>query len=105
VSTKSAAAHLEVAYQSLRKTLAQDLLDRIKTCSPKFFETLVVDLLVAIGYGGSRKDAGQAVRRSGDDGIDGISKKTGLDSTWFISRQRDGKQQLVGLQFKSSQAA
>ena len=66
---------LEVAYQSLRKTLAQDLLDRIKTCSPKFFETLVVDLLVAIGYGGSRKDAGQAVGRSGDDGIDGIIKE------------------------------
>jgi restriction system protein len=80
---------LEVAYQSLRKTLAQDLLDRIKTCSPKFFETLVVDLLVAIGYGGSRKDAGQAVGRSGDDGIDGIIKedKLGLDVVYIQAKR------------------
>ena len=82
---------LEVAYQSLRKTLAQDLLDRIKTCSPKFFETLVVDLLVAIGYGGSRKDAGQAVGRSGDDGIDGIIKedKLGLDVVYIQAKRWD----------------
>ncbi|MBI5855997.1 MAG: restriction endonuclease [Nitrospirae bacterium] len=59
---------LEVAYQNLRQALAQDVLDRVKRCSPKFFERLVVDLLVAIGYGGSRKEAGQAVGRSGDDG-------------------------------------
>jgi restriction system protein len=80
---------LEAAYQSLRKTLAQDLLDRIKTCSPKFFETLVVDLLVAIGYGGSRKDAGQAVGRSGDDGIDGIIKedKLGLDVVYIQAKR------------------
>jgi restriction system protein len=55
---------LEVAYQDLRRALALDVLDRVKRCSPKFFERLVVDLLVAIGYGGSRKDAGQAVGRS-----------------------------------------
>jgi restriction system protein len=80
---------LELAYQSLRKTLAQDFLDRIKTCSPKFFETLVVDLLVAIGYGGSRKDAGQAVGRSGDDGIDGIIKedKLGLDVVYIQAKR------------------
>lgn len=51
-------------------------------CSAAFFEKLVVDLLVAMGYGGSRSDAGQAIGRSGDEGIDGIIKedKLGLDT-------------------------
>ncbi len=73
---------LETSYQNLRRTLAQELLEKIKQASPAFFETLVVDLLVAMGYGGSRKDAGEAVGRSGDDGIDGIIKedKLGLDA-------------------------
>jgi restriction system protein len=66
---------LEEAYQGLRKTLSQEVLDRVRTCSPQFFERLVVDVLVAIGYGGSRKDAGQAVGRAGDGGIDGIIKE------------------------------
>src|SRR6266702_6177805 len=52
---------LEISYQNLRQTLAQELLERIKNNTPKFFESLVVDLLVAMGYGGSRKDAGQAI--------------------------------------------
>jgi restriction system protein len=65
---------LELGYQNLTRSLAQDLLERIKSCSPRFFENLVVDLLVAMGYGGSRKDAGQAVGQSGDGGIDGIIK-------------------------------
>jgi len=57
------------------------LIERIKACSPVFFERLVVRLLVAMGYGGSLADAGQAVGRSGDGGIDGIIKedKLGLD--------------------------
>jgi len=61
--------------------LAGNLIERIKACSPVFFERLVVRLLVAMGYGGSLADAGQAVGRSGDGGIDGIIKedKLGLD--------------------------
>ncbi len=80
---------LEVAYQDLRRALALDVLDRVRRCSPKFFERLVVDLLVAIGYGGSRKDAGQAVGRSGDDGIDGIIKedKLGLDVVYIQAKR------------------
>ncbi len=80
---------LEEAYQSLRRTLAQELLDRVRACSPQFFERLVVDLLVAIGYGGSRKDAGQAVGRSGDGGIDGIIKedKLGLDAVYIQAKR------------------
>ncbi len=72
---------LESNYQNLRETLAQEILDRIVACSPAFFEQLVVDLLVKMGYGGSRKDAGEAIGRSGDDGIDGIIKedRLGLD--------------------------
>jgi restriction system protein len=65
----------------LRAKTAQELLERILTGSPRFFEKLVVDLLVAMGYGGSRKDAGQAIGRSGDGGVDGIIKedRLGLD--------------------------
>jgi restriction system protein len=72
---------LESSYEVLREQLAVELLEKLKTCSPAFFERLVVQLLVAMGYGGSLADAGQAVGRSGDGGIDGIIKedKLGLD--------------------------
>ena len=83
---------LETSYQSLRQTLAQELLERIKTKPPKFFENLVVDLLVAMGYGGSRKDAGQAVGQVGDGGIDGIIKedKLGLDAIYLQAKRWEG---------------
>lgn len=69
------------AHQSLRANLASDLLDKVKECSPQFFERLVVELLVKMGYGGSLADAGQVVGRSGDGGIDGIinEDRLGLD--------------------------
>jgi restriction system protein len=72
---------LASSYQSLRSALADELLERVKGCSPGFFERLVVELLVAMGYGGSLADAGQVVGRVGDGGIDGIIKedKLGLD--------------------------
>jgi len=72
---------LESSYQELRRQLSHDLLERVKQSSPTFFETLVVDLLLKLGYGGSRIDAGQAIGRTGDDGIDGVIKedKLGLD--------------------------
>jgi restriction system protein len=80
---------LETSYQELRRALAQDLIDRIMACSPKFFENLVVDLLVAMGYGGSRRDAGQAIGQSGDGGIDGIIKedKLGLDIVYIQAKR------------------
>jgi restriction system protein len=80
---------LEASYQSFRQRLAQDILARVKECSPAFFEKLVVDLLVAMGYGGSRKDAGQAIGRSGDGGIDGIIKedKLGLDIVYIQAKR------------------
>ncbi|MGD1004655.1 MAG: restriction endonuclease [Methanoregulaceae archaeon] len=72
---------LESSYLELRTQLSHDLLNRVMKSSPTFFEKLVVKLLVELGYGGSRIDAGQAIGRSGDDGIDGIIKedKLGLD--------------------------
>ena len=83
---------LEAGYQELRRDLSQDLLKHIKNCSPQFFEQLVVDLLVKMGYGGSYKDAGQAVGKSGDGGIDGIIKedKLGLDAIYIQAKRWDG---------------
>lgn len=83
---------LEAGYLSIRRTLAQDLLSKIKTCSPLFFENLVVELLVKMGYGGSLKDAGKAIGRSGDEGIDGIIKedKLGLDAIYVQAKRWEG---------------
>ena len=80
---------LEQSYQELRRRLAEELLERIKGCSPQFFEKLVVDLLVAMGYGGSRNDAGQAIGQSGDEGIDGIIKedRLGLDVVYVQAKR------------------
>ncbi len=80
---------IESAYVGLRQQLAQELLTKILSCSPTFFEYLVVELLVKMGYGGSRKDAGERIGQSGDGGIDGIIKedRLGLD-TIFIQAKR-----------------
>ncbi|CAN5682792.1 restriction endonuclease [soil metagenome] len=83
---------LETAYLELRSSLAEELLETVKVSSPEFFESLVVDLLVAMGYGGSRKDAGQAVGKSGDGGIDGIIKedRLGLDFVYIQAKRWEG---------------
>lgn len=80
---------IELAHQGLRGQLAQELLSRILSCSPTFFEQLVVELLVKMGYGGSRRDAGERIGQTGDGGIDGIIKedRLGLD-TIFIQAKR-----------------
>ncbi len=88
---------LENAYQSLRKSLASDLLNTVMQLSPSFFEKLVVDLLVKMGYGGSIKDAGKAIGKTGDEGIDGIIKedKLGLDII-YIQAKKWGSGSVVG---------
>jgi restriction system protein len=80
---------LENSYLSIRKNLAQELLLKIKSSSPAFFESLVVELLVKMGYGGSIKDAGRSIGRSGDEGIDGIIKedKLGLDVIYVQAKR------------------
>lgn len=72
---------IEAAYNDIRNALADELLEQISECSPSFFERLVIDLLLAMGYGGAIPDAGQHLGRSGDGGIDGIinEDKLGLD--------------------------
>jgi restriction system protein len=92
------------AYEELNRNLKQELLENIKSASPDFFEYLVVDLLVKMGYGGSRSDAGQLVGGSGDEGIDGIIKedKLGLDAIyiqakrWKNTIERDVVQKFAG---------
>jgi restriction system protein len=83
---------MEETYQELRQELAEQLLAQVKSSSPEFFEKLVVELLVAMGYGGSQVDAGKAVGRSGDGGIDGIIKedKLGLDAIYIQAKRWEG---------------
>lgn len=83
---------LETAYKQLRDTLANDLLQQLKGSSPGLFEKIVVELLVKMGYGGSRKDAGKAIGRSGDEGIDGFIKedRLGLDIIYIQAKRWDG---------------
>ncbi len=80
---------LEYAYQKLSLELVKEVLEIVKSRSPSFFEKLVVDLLIRMGYGGSRKDAGEALGKSGDGGIDGIIKedKLGLDTIYLQTKR------------------
>jgi restriction system protein len=81
--------NLDKAYQRIRKSLASELLNRVVDLSPTFFERLVVELLVKMGYGGSIKDAGKAIGKSGDEGIDGTIKedKLGLDIIYIQAKR------------------
>lgn len=87
----------ESAYEELQEGLKGELLDTIMQCSWGFFERLVVDLLINLGYGGSRKEAGEAFATSGDEGIDGVIKedKLGLDLI-YVQAKRWKKENCVG---------
>lgn len=97
---------MEEAFLLLRKRLAQDVLDSVLGQTPAFFERLVVNLLVKMGYGGSREDAGEAIGQSGDEGIDGVIKedRLGLDIIYIQAKKwattskidRQGVQAFVG---------
>lgn len=80
---------LETAHQKIRKSLASELLNKVVEMSPAFFERLVVELLVKMGYGGSIKDAGNAIGKSGDEGIDGTIKedRLGLDIIYIQAKR------------------
>jgi restriction system protein len=79
-------------YMIIKDTVKSDILSNVMNCSPRFFERLVVDLLIKIGYGGSIEDAGRAIGKSGDGGIDGIIKedKLGLDFIYIQAKRWDG---------------
>jgi restriction system protein len=83
---------IERAYQGLRDQLAQELLSRIMECSPTFFEKLVVELLVRMGYGGSRSDAGERIGQAGDGGVDGVIKedRLGLEQIYIQAKRWQG---------------
>ena len=80
-------------FELLKKEVCDEILQKILEQSPDFFEQLVVDLVVAMGYGGSIEDAGKATKRTGDEGIDGIIKqdRLGLDNIYLQAKrwQRD----------------
>lgn len=82
----------ESTHEKLTLALATELIEIIKSCSPAFFERLVVELLLAMGYGGSRVEAGRAIGQSGDGGIDGIidEDKLGLDSIYIQAKRWEG---------------
>jgi restriction system protein len=88
---------LDKSYQKIRQSLASELLNKVIELSPAFFERLVVELLVKMGYGGTIKDAGKAMGKSGDEGIDGTIKedKLGLDII-YIQAKRWKTGSLVG---------
>jgi restriction system protein len=80
---------LERVHQELNQQLADDLIERVKKAPPAFFERLVVDLLLRMGYGGSREDAGRTIGKSGDGGIDGVinEDKLGLDVVYIQAKR------------------
>lgn len=88
-STRTPEEQLSAAYEILRDALATELLEAVRKAPPSFFETMVINLLVSMGYGGSVADAGRAVGRSGDGGVDGIIKedKLGLDLIYVQAKR------------------
>lgn len=88
---KTPEENLEYSYQEIRNNLAVEILEKVKSCSPDFFERLVVELLVKMGYGGSIKEAGKAIGKTGDEGIDGIIKedRLGLDTIYIQAKRWD----------------
>ena len=88
-SSKTPEEVLEYAYQEIRDNLAHELLALVKKSPPSFFERLVVELLVNMGYGGSRRDAARAVGQTGDEGVDGIidEDKLGLDAIYIQAKR------------------
>jgi restriction system protein len=82
---------MAAGYLNSRRQVEQDVLAKVKSCSPEFFERLVVKLLTAMGYGGSLADAGRAIGKSGDGGVDGVIKedKLGLEQIYLQAKRWD----------------
>ena len=92
ISSKTPEEILEDAYQKIKETLLNEILSKVKKIHPSEFEKLVVELLVKMGYGGSIQDAGRAIGKSGDEGIDGTIKedKLGLDVIYIQAKRWEG---------------
>ncbi|MCC6261037.1 MAG: restriction endonuclease [Anaerolineales bacterium] len=89
VESQTPEEEIESAYLNIRQSLSDEILQTVKNCSPSFFEILVIDVLVKMGYGGTRKDAGKAIGKSGDGGIDGIinEDRLGLDVIYIQAKK------------------
>jgi restriction system protein len=89
VESQTPEEEIESAYLNIRQSLSDEILQTVKNCSPAFFEILVIDVLVKMGYGGTRKDAGRAIGKSGDGGIDGIinEDRLGLDVIYIQAKK------------------
>ncbi len=105
VESQTPSEIMDETYKTIRDNLADELLSQVKSCSPGFFEKLVVDVLIAMGYGGTRPDAaGEVIGKSGDGGIDGTIKedRLGLDviyvqaKRWENTVQKPHIQQFAG---------
>lgn len=80
---------MRAAHRRIEAALAEELLDRVRAAPPDFFERLIVNLLLAMGYGGSAADAGRALGRGGDDGVDGVIDQDalGLDRVYIQAKR------------------
>lgn len=89
ITTSTPEERIEAAYQEIHATLRRELLQRISQNSPAFFEELIVDLLVAMGYGGNHKNAAKQLGRSGDGGVDGVinEDRLGLDRVYVQAKR------------------
>jgi restriction system protein len=96
-ATRTPEEQIDASFKSLSAALEVDLIERVREMSPGFFERLIVDLLIAMGYGGGRAEMGQAIGRSGDRGIDGMIKEDalGLDIV-YVQAKRYGDGNAVG---------
>ena len=92
IDPKTPTEIIEQKIQEVNEALADELLRKIKGSSPKFFEKLVIDLLLKMGYGGSEKEMAEVVGKSGDEGIDGTIKedKLGLDVIYIQAKRWEG---------------
>ena len=82
---------MATGYLNRRRQIEEDVLEQVKSCSPEFFERLVVKLITAMGYGGSLADAGKAIGKSGDGGVDGVIKedRLGLEQIYIQAKRWD----------------
>lgn len=87
--TKTPEEAIENGFVRLNESISEEIINKVKECSPAFFEKLVVDLFIKMGYGGTLKDAGKVIGKSGDEGIDGIIKedKLGLDVIYIQAKR------------------
>ncbi len=89
MSTISGTVQIESGYKIIHQELATEILEKVRLCNPYFFEQIVIDLLINMGYGGSRSEHGKITKKSGDEGIDGIIKedKLGLDLIYIQAKR------------------